>query len=243
MPTPAGLHWGLPAWPTPSPGRARSRWQLQLGSLLTEGIPRGAALDLRPGRMVPEGPPQAQFVQGGLSLALCSAPLRVGRHRAGASAGPLRQLRASWPQWGWDGSHSVWGAPAQLSGGCRRAGQGGMRQFGSGRSRAWSGASRRMGPAPQERRHTARTRWGQEHEQKPAHPSGPGALLPLGGLLLTGTIRTTLLSGIEDATADPQLSVPRAPPAPNPRPGASCIPVNRVPHGLVLGRMDNMMHQ
>lgn len=75
MPTPAGLHWGLPAWPTPSPGRARSRWQLQLGSLLTEGIPQGAALDLRPGRMVPEGPPQAQFVQGGLSLALCSAPL------------------------------------------------------------------------------------------------------------------------------------------------------------------------
>lgn len=125
MPTPAGLHWGLPAWPTPSPGRARSRWQLQLGSLLTEGIPRGAALDLRPGRMVPEGPPQAQFVQGGLSFALCSAPLRVGRHRAGASAGPLRQLRASWPQWGWDGSHSVWGAPAQLSGGLQESWAGG----------------------------------------------------------------------------------------------------------------------
>lgn len=66
-----------------------------------------------------------------------------------------------------------------------------------------SGASRRMGPAPQERRHKVRTWWGQEREQKPGHPNGPEALLPLGGLLLTGTIRTTLLSGIEDATADP----------------------------------------
>lgn len=115
--------------------------------------------------------------------------------------------------------------------------------MGQARAERGSGASRRMGPAPQERRHKVRTWQGQEHEQKPDHPNGPGALLPLGGLLLTGTIRTTLLSGIEDATADPQLSAPWAPPAPNPRPGASCIPVNRVTDRLVLGRMDNMMHQ
>lgn len=89
------------------------------------------------------------------------------------------------------------------------------------------------------RRHKVRTWQGQEHEQKPGHHNGPGAFLPF----LTGTIRTTLLSGIEDATADPQLSVPRAPPTPNPQPGASCIPVNRMTDGLVLGRMDNMMHQ
>lgn len=43
------------------------------------------------------GPAQAWFVQGGLSLPLCSAPLRVGRPTAGVSASSPKQLRASWP--------------------------------------------------------------------------------------------------------------------------------------------------
>lgn len=188
-------------------------------------------------------PPQAQFVQGGLSLPLCSAPLRVGRHRAGVNAGPSGQLRASWPLLGWDGSHRVWGAPAQLSGGCRRAGQGGMRQFGSGSSRAWVECQQEDGTSSTGEETQGKDMAGSGTRAEARPSNGPGALLPLGGLLLTGTTRTTLLSGIEDATADPQLSVPRAPPAPNPRPGASCIPVNRVTQGLVLGRMDNMMHQ
>lgn len=71
------------------------------------------------------GPAEAQFVQGGLSLPLCSAPLRVGRHRAGVSAGSPRQLRASWPLWG-EMAATVLGEPQPSS-------QGAAGELGRGR--------------------------------------------------------------------------------------------------------------